>query len=236
MVFFDPPFSYPNDVASVYPATGLVPGGDLRAQYNGLVIPGSGWPDAAKQGCRVAIACTGQFDFLFRGTPKQYSDIHYNDIQPRVGFAYALGSKSVVRAGAGRFVDHWGVSDSVFLGGNPPLQPTVSITAGSVDNPRGKSGNLFPLHLTSQHKNFANPESWQWNGTFEREIGADIVFSASYVGRKGLHLQREANINQLQAGTLPKPGVKHDALRPFLGFQLIRFTDNVSLLFFHGLS
>jgi hypothetical protein len=236
MVVFDPRFYDPTHVATVDPGTGLITSGDLAAQYNGLVIPGDGWPDAAKQGCRVAIACTGQFDFLFRGTPKQYSDIHYNDIQPRVGFAYALGTKSVVRAGAGRFVDHWGVSDSVFLGGNPPLQPMVSITAGSVDNPGGKSGNLFPLQITSQGKNFANPESWQWNGTFEREIGADIVVTASYVGRKGLHLQREANINQLPAGTLlANPGVKPDALRPFKGFQIIRVTDNVASSFYNGL-
>src|SRR5260370_10342292 len=66
-------------------------------------------------------------------------------------------------------------------------------------------------------------------------MGADSVCSASYVGRKGLHLQREANINQLQAGTLPKPGVKPDALRPFQGFQIIRVTDNVASSFFNGL-
>src|SRR5262249_29956203 len=132
---FDSGFYDPTHNTTVEPLSGLITTSIRKAEYNGLVIPGDSCTEVAQSGCHVAIACTGQFDFLFRGVPKQYSDIHYNDIQPRVGFAYALGSKSVVRAGGGRFIDHWGVSDSVFLGGNPPLQPTVSITAGSVDNP-----------------------------------------------------------------------------------------------------
>jgi len=41
-----------------------------------------------------------------------------------VGIAYALNSKTVIRAGAGRYTTRLGVSDSVFLGGNPPFQPT----------------------------------------------------------------------------------------------------------------
>ena len=56
-----------------------------------------------------------------------------------------------------------GVSDSVFLGGNPPLQPTASITRGSVDNPGGTSGNAFPLVITTQDPIFRNPESWTFS-------------------------------------------------------------------------
>ena len=64
-------------------------------------------------------------------------------------FSRALASpigfprSSVIRGGAGRFLTRLGVSDSVFLGGNPPLQPMVSIANGNVDNPGGTSRTRF---------------------------------------------------------------------------------------------
>jgi hypothetical protein len=225
MVVFDAKSYDPKIAVTQDPKTGFITSGDLRSQYNGLVMPGNGWPAAAKG--RIPIADSGQFDFLFRGADKQYSDIHKNNFQPRVGIAYAINNKSVIRAGAGRFFTRLGVSDSVFLGGNPPLQPTVSITNGSVDNPGGKPGNVFPLVVTSQDPIFPNPEAWTWNVTYQRELGFDTTVEASYVGRHGLHGQRERNINQLQPGTLQaNPGINADYLRPYKGIGIIRVTNN----------
>lgn len=229
MVVFDPSSYDPSKAVTVDPKTGFITGTPtLQQLYNGLVIPGDGWTDAAKGPGRVAIATTGQFDFLFRGFGKSYSDIQKgNTFQPRVGIAYALNDKNVIRAGAGRFLTRIGVSDSVFLGGNPPLQPTVSVTNGNVDNPGGKSGNVFTQQITTQAKELKNPEAWTWNGTFEREIGFNTKLEVSYVGRRGLHAQRERNINQLAVGTLQaNPGVNADALRPYKGFNIIRVTNN----------
>lgn len=238
MVVFDPKFYDPSIAVTQNPANGFITSdpNNLKARYNGLVIPGSGWPDAGKGPGRVAIATTGQFDFLFRGVGKSYSDIHvWDTFQPRVGIAYAINDKNVFRAGVGRFMTRLGVSDSVFLGGNPPLQPTVSITAGSVDNPGGKGGNVFPQIVTTQDRIFKNPEAWTWNGTYEREIGFGTKIEVSYVGRKGLHAQRERNINQLQVGTLQKnPGVNADYLRPYKGFGNIRLTNNEASSFFNS--
>lgn len=242
MVVFDAKYYDPSKAPTVSPTTGFITssGTNLQSLYNGLVIPGSGWPDAGKGPGRVAIATTGQFDFLFRGEGKSYSNIHKNNFQPRVGIAYALNDKNVFRAGAGRFMTRLGVSDSVFLGGNPPLQPTVSVTNGSVDNPGGKAGNIFTQQITSQDRIFKNPEAWTWNGTFEREVGFGTKLELSYIGRRGLHAQRERNINQLAVGTCPA-GVgcplinpadpnggrfNPDALRPYKGYNIIRVTNN----------
>ncbi len=230
MVVFDSKYYNPALAPTVSPTTGFITssGTNLQSLYNGLVIPGSGWPDAAKGPGRIAIATTGQFDFLFRGEGKSFSQIHKkNTFQPRVGIAYAFNDKNVVRAGAGRFMTRLGVSDSVFLGGNPPLQPTVSVTNGSVDNPGGKAGNVFTQQITSQDKVFKNPEAWTWNGTFEREIGFATKLEVSYVGRRGLHAQRERNINQLAVGTIQaNPGINPDSLRPYKGYNIIRVTNN----------
>jgi hypothetical protein len=144
----------------------------------------------------------------------------------------------VVRAGIGRFFTRLGVSDSVFLGGNPPLQPTVSISAGSVDNPGGTSGVNFPLFIQTQERNFQSPESWAWNFTFEREVGFNTTVTVGYVGRRGLHLQRERNINQLPEGTLTRAenaGASANFLRPYKGFSIIRMTANESESMYNGL-
>jgi Carboxypeptidase regulatory-like domain len=251
MLVFDPKYYDPNIAVTMDPATGQVlPGNSLQSRYNGLVIPGSGFPDAAKGAGRVPVANTGEFDFLFRNGAegKSYSDTHVVDtFQPRFGFAYAFNDKNVVRGGAGRFLTRLGVSDSVFLGGNPPLQPSVAVSLGNVDNPGGASGVNFPFPITTQDRNFRMPEAWTWNLTYEREIAWNTTVELGYVGRRGLFGQREANINQLPVGTCPNgacpfiPGDPQgrrfnvDALRPFKGFSTIRVTSNDANSLYNGL-
>jgi len=83
--------------------------------------------------------------------------------------------------------------------------------------------------VTSQSKNFRNPEAWNWNVTVEREMFWKSILSVGYVGRRGLHLQRESDINQpTTAVKAANPLVNLNALRPYLGFGSIRQTDNVA--------
>ena len=237
MLVFDSKYYNPSLALTQNQQTGAITGGSLQARYNGLVIPGDGWPSSA--GGRVPIAGTGEYNFLFRGEPKEYSNIQVaKTFQPRLGFAYALNDKTVFRGGVGRFLTRLGVSDSVFLGGNPPFQPSVAVSYGSVDNPGGASGVNFPLTITTQDRNFRSPESWTWNLTFEREIGFNTTIEIGYVGRRGLFGQRERNINQLPVGTrfLPQnAGVNVDALRPYKGFAVIRSTGNEANSMYNGL-
>src|SRR5215475_1482848 len=153
MIVFDPDFYDPNIAVTVDPSTGLITGSPTIEQlYNGMVIPGSGFPSSAHG--RVPEADSGLYDSLFRGVPDHYSDIQWGDIQPRLGIAYQLDRKTVVRAGAGRFFTRLGVSDSIFLGGNPPFQPNVSLSGGSVDDlgPALAQTSKVPLVVTTQSK------------------------------------------------------------------------------------
>jgi hypothetical protein len=53
------------------------------------------------------------------------------------------------------------------------------------------------------------------------------TLGVSYVGRRGLHAQRERDLNALQPGTIQKnPGINPDVLRPSRGFSHIRSTNN----------
>ena len=233
MAVFDPRFYNPANAVQVSPTTGqpIAGSGDI---YNGLVIPGNGFPSSA-QG-RVA-ADNGQFNSLFHNLPKEYAATHpWQGMQPRLGVAYAWNDKTVIRAGAGRFLTRLGVSDSVFLGGNPPFQPSASVSYGSVDNPGGKSLNTFPLPVTTEDPVFYNPEAWTWNAAFQRDVGFNTTVEIAYVGRRGLHGQQELNENQLLPGTtFANPGINPDALRPYKGYGAIRDTNNVSNSIYHGL-
>ena len=233
MTIFDPKYYDPAKAVKVNPSTGN-PIPNTGDPYNGIIIPGSGWPDASKG--RVPIADSGQFNSKFVGEPKYYSNIDYGDFQPRLGIAYQLGHKSVVRMGAGKFTTRLGVSDSVFLGGNPPLQPLASVPTGKVDNPGGGSLASFPLSVTTQAKEFHMPQAYTWNLTVEHEIARNTVLGVSYVGRRGIFGQREKNINQPAIGTVQaNPGVNINALRPYKGYGPIRETFNDANSSYNGL-
>ncbi len=236
MIVFDPALYDPSKAVSINGKTGAVIMGPNSDRYNGMVIPGTGWPDSAKG--RFPEATAGTYDYLFRGGtyPDHYSDIRWGQFQPRVGIAYQVNDKMVVRAGGGRFYTRLGVSDSVFLGGNPPFQPTANVSLGSADNPGAIPANNLPLTVTTQSKAFKNPEAWNWNVTMERDFFFKSMVSVGYVGRRGLHLQREANINQPTPAIIQaNPGVNPDALRPYLGYNSIRETDNVGSSMYNSL-
>jgi len=256
MILFDPTLYDSSKAVTVDPTSGLIVGtvnlktglvaGTGADTLNGMVIPGSGFPSSAKG--RVAEADPSQFDFsrLFHNVSNHYSNVQWSDLQPRVGIAYQLDRKTVLRAGAGRFVTRLGVSDSIFLGGNPPFQPNASLVNDVVDalGTPGVSGNQAPLVVTTQSKNFKNPEAWAWNFTFERETFWKSLLSVGYVARRGLHLQREADINQpttavVTANPCLLPGAaspcKVDAFRPYKGYGSIRETDDVANSMYNSL-
>jgi hypothetical protein len=138
-----------------------------------------------------------------------------------------MNSKTVIRAGAGKYTTRLGVSDSVFLGGNPPLQPLASVPVGKVDNPGGGSLASFPISVSTQAEIFHMPESWTWNLTVEREMMRNTVLGVTYIGKRSLYGQREKNINQPAVGTVQaNPGVNINALRPYKGYGPIRETFN----------
>ncbi len=216
------------------PRTGFIISGDLKSRYNGLVLPGDGWP-ASAQG-RFPIADSGEYDFLFRGIPKEYSPTHKRDLQPRLGIAYAVTPNMAVRSGVGRFFQRLGVSDNTFLGANPPLQPASTISNGSVDQPGGGTSLALPLSVTTQDRDYRNPESWVWNVSVERQLPWRTTLAAAYIGRRGLHSPIALNLNQLPTGTLTaNPGINADYLRPYKGYGSIQFGTNAGSSRYNGL-
>jgi hypothetical protein len=119
---------------------------------------------------------------------------------PRIGLAYRLTPKTVLRAFAGRFYNDWGGTIQLaqnYEGTWPsigqliesninlpePGAPTPTIPALA---PFGTSvlpaANPFNQVEWFMNPNFYNEFSNQWNFGVQRQIGANTVISANYVG------------------------------------------------------
>ncbi|HEY3936080.1 MAG TPA: carboxypeptidase regulatory-like domain-containing protein [Bryobacteraceae bacterium] len=221
-IFFDPALYNSGQSVRVDRVTGNVIAGSGNV-YNGMVIPGSGWPSQAC-GRGVVQACTNAYNSLFQGLPSYYMNINYQ-LQPRAGIAYQLNDKTVVRAGAGRFLTQTGLYDNIFPGANSPFQPFVTVSNVSVDNPGASltTQETAPLTVTTKSRDYKPPESWTWNVSFQRELLWNSVLQIGYVGRRGLHLPQVTDINQPNAGALlANPGINVNALRPYKGFASIQ--------------
>ena len=218
---FDPEFYNPVNAVAVSPATGnpVAGSGD---PLNGTVLWGNGFTANATQ--HVAIAQTTQYNYLFHNLPRGYIYVQKFLFQPRLGIAYQLNGKTVLRTGFGRYINRQGVSDGVFDGGIPPLQQVVSLSTGSVDNPAATAGSTgsYPTLSGSLARNSPQPEAYTWNVSVERELGFQTVADISYVGRHALHQQFQADLNQAPNGTAQTYGTNGvNAHRPYLGYAAI---------------
>jgi hypothetical protein len=234
--YFDPASYSASSVVTQNPATGNVILGTGNP-YNGMVIPGySSFPSSAAQhgvlGAEPnAKDCDGSpCSALFAPNMKQgYVNTSYN-YQPRLGFAYQLTSRTVIRAGVGNFATRMGLLDNVFPGGNSPFQPTVSVNPSSatndlIDNPGASltTGLAAPLLATTLNKNLKSPQRYNWNVTVEQAIFWKGMVSVAYVGGRGLYNWRVVDINQPAIGAVgANPGKNINYLRPYKGYSFIQ--------------
>ena len=133
---------------------------------------------------RFPEAGAGTFDYLHRGGayPDYFSKIQYGQIQPRLGIAWNVTPKTVIRAGGGEYFTRLGVSDSIFLGGNPPFQPTANVSFGSADNPGGAGTNdaqcetLIRLAIEACERYFPTFQFVIWAGkSAEQALEASLL-------------------------------------------------------------
>jgi hypothetical protein len=227
-IFFDPALYSASQAPQINPTTGNVIVGTGN-QYDGMVIPGNAWPsDACGHG--VTQACGTSYNSLFHNLPDYYGQINYQ-FQPRLGAAYQVNNKTVIRAGIGRYLTRFGLLDNIFPGANSPFQPFVTVNNVSVDNPGASlsSAATPPLTVTTLAQNLKPPSAWNWNVTVQRDFFWKTNLEVAYIGHRGLNLPEAFDINQPQAGALQaNPGVNVNALRPYPGFASIQEEESVA--------
>ena len=139
----------------------------------------------------------------------------YKGFAPRLGVAYAVDPKTVVRAGYGvffaqAFYPGWGggmsldgfnlhqtfgtsvsgasVIPAFYLDNGVPAftpPPFISSSFDNGQNPSQANGNGSAYRPVDANR---RPYSSQWNLTIERELPADIFLSVAYLGNKGTRL------------------------------------------------
>jgi hypothetical protein len=140
------------------------------------------------------------------------------DWAPRVGVAFRLNDKTVIRAAYSRFYDEWADITQLAqaFGGNWPAVATVQNnglnlnipTAGATDPLQLGSGGaiVYPINDFSQvsqwmvDPNFQTPVFDQWNAGIQRQLPGNMTLDANYVGSNGRHEDYSAVLN------VPQPG------------------------------
>ena len=235
--FFDGAVYNPSTAPQVNPTTGNVILGTGNP-FDGVVIPGlSSFPSAAAgrvladspatEGTACdGSPCTGLFDPSLN---RNYIG-NTSDWQPRLGIAYQLTPKTVLRSGAGEFVTRMPLLDNIFPGGNSPFQPFITVNNVSVDNPPASvtTGTAAPLTITTLNPHLKQPQAWNWNATVERQLPIHSVLTVAYVGHAGYHGWDVYDINEPQVGALQaNPGINVNYLRPYKGFASIQEEESV---------
>ena len=131
--------------------------------------------------------------------------LHWKLFSPRLGLAYRVTDKTVVRAGYGL-----SYPPTVLSQDGPNLSPVnnaptfypASTPGLSVSNPYPAPGgihqplrrnatpadfygqNVFVMHVPGDHAGYVQ----QWNGAVERQIGKDASLTVAYAGSRGTHL------------------------------------------------
>jgi hypothetical protein len=153
--------------------------------------------------------------------------------EPRLGIAYQVSEKTVVRAGYGWSFTPSGLG-SVFGQGldyNPPIVNSQSVTQPNPyvpafnllngpptpPNPPVGANGTYPLPngivinaYTWPLSAYRIPGVYFWNFTIQHQITSDLALEAAYVGNVGRHLYEALNQNQ----AIPGPG-DYDPRRPF---------------------
>jgi hypothetical protein len=169
-----------------------------------------------------------------RHAPRQLVPQDRNNFSPRVGFAYQLTPKTVIRSGYGIFYSSYesGPLSIPNPGNNPPFyaESDFNPISFAVPNPvvnrlsGGFPANVFAepaaVPLFSLDPNFRDPYVQHWNFGVQRELGWGTVFDISYAGSAGKKLYEFRNANQ--PTPTPDSTADYDSRRPrpFLGNDL----------------
>ncbi len=146
-----------------------------------------------------------------------------NNIAPRLGIAFKLTPRTVIRAGGGLFyATTSGVGGAAGAFGVSGFQAATSIVTsldgvtpvvkwsdpypgGLFNTPTGSSLGLATLvgqSVQFYDRGNVTPYSSQWNFNIQREIPANVLFEIGYAGSRGLFFPEGRQWNQLAPGFL----------------------------------
>jgi hypothetical protein len=174
---------------------------------------------------------------------------NYGDFGPRVGLAYSIDSKTVIRSGYGISYTFFNRPGSAEEGINAP-QALFGVLSQS--NPKSST---FLTTLNSFSDNIASPAAFNpalsnvvytppnnpwpmiqnWMFSVQRQLPADTIFELSYNGNQSTHLPIIADYNQ----AAPNPAgqtIAYTARVPIPTFGPITWLDPAGVNHYNGLA
>ncbi|MEP7039839.1 MAG: TonB-dependent receptor, partial [Acidobacteriota bacterium] len=138
-------------------------------------------------------------------TRQRFYETTYNNFAPRVGAAYQIFDKTIVRGGFGVFYDlGYGFTGSAFSMGILPFSNTLTLPSVTYDSPAFQQ-QVPPVSLNPPYSrvfayqpNFKLPYTLEYNVAVEQAFGKSNTISISYVGANGRRLGR---VETLRAST-----------------------------------
>jgi len=120
---------------------------------------------------------------------------------PRLGIAYQVMPKTVIRAGGGVFYDRLQGNPVFDMLPNPPSTAIPLFYYGNLGSiPSGASGAFFPQSVNGFDKKGQIPTTYNWNFTVQRELPYAILFDIGYVGSSSSHILYRYNQNAIALG------------------------------------
>ncbi|MDX2031167.1 MAG: carboxypeptidase-like regulatory domain-containing protein [Blastocatellia bacterium] len=190
----------------------------------------------------VAVAnfkTTGGLNFAgVGGNPRALWKVDRNNVMPRLGFAFSLNDKTVLRGGIGVYFDTIGVDrNDVNQGGFnqatnfiPTLnngQTYVATLANPFPNgfqtPPGASqglGTFLGRGISFFQERPLNPYNTRWSMSVQRELPGRMVAEITYVGSRANKLGLTRNLNAVPARYLSTKPERDQATIDFLGAQV----------------
>jgi len=150
-----------------------------------------------------------------------------NDFGPRLGAAYRIGDKTVVRAGFGIYFNPNQMNSFTFLTNNPPLAAVTTYTSDpanptlSFSNPTGPVGPAGRPDMISPTRDLPNARKDQWSFDVQHDLGRGTALDFQYLGSNTSHLDRSFfnNTPTPAAGAI-------DPRRPSQNFRSRRIIQN----------
>ncbi len=141
------------------------------------------------------------------GNKRSPFDADMNNLQPRIGIAYALNPRTSIRSGYGLFYTLSRATVFGHTGGAFNVNATPTFTLDSNATRYATLANPYPNGMllppgrslgdrtflglsagTILPSNNRNPEYHSWNVSVQREVGWSSVLETNYTGSRGTHL------------------------------------------------
>jgi hypothetical protein len=193
----------------------------------------------------------------------KYTGPNHNNLAPRVGFAYRITDRTVIRGGGGIYYNANQLNAYTLTNQNYPYSSSTSFSGATATAPGYKgpdvtfltptpgAGSTSPIGGTpgtyvtaiTENQYLPSEQMYQWNLDIGQEMWRNAGFELQYIGSRSIHLNESWYSNQPNAPGANAPASRYstataviNANRPNQLWGQIRTVQNDGFATYHGLT